>query len=254
MQHKFRESVITTLPLIVFLALWQAITGDRGRLQFLFSSPVQIFRKAVSEYTGGSVWHDLFVTGTETVLGLLCGSAIGILTGLLMWGNGRFGRIARPYVIVLGSIPVFAIAPMLIIWFGIGLLSKVVMAAFGVALIAIVQSYEGAQHAAGQHLFFARSLGAGQDDIVRKIIVPGSLRWVMTGIKINIGMAMLGAFIGEFVNSDAGLGHYILRAGSLYDMAGVIFGIFNLSLLALSLNGLAALAERIWFPWTVKQG
>lgn len=236
MQHKIKNALITLLPLIFFLTFWEWFVFEDRKLQFLFASPSLVIEKAIEEYATSDIWRDAWVTSLEAVLGLIVGSALGIMVGLLMWGNGRFERIAKPYVIALGSVPVFAIAPMLIIWFGIGLMSKVIMAAFGVFIVTVVQSYEGAQNAAEQHLFFAKSLGAKHWDIIKKIIIPGSLRWVVTGMKISIGFAILGAFIGEFVNAEAGLGHYILKAGSLYDMPGVIFGIINLSFLAFALD------------------
>ncbi len=236
MLDRFKNTLLIASPLILFLGFWEwFVYGDR-KLQFLFASPSLVVQKAFEAYLSYDIWYDIGVTTLEVVLGLIIGGLLGIVLGLFMWGNGRFERIAKPYIIALGAIPIFAIAPMLIIWFGIGLLSKVIMAGFGVFLVTVIQSYEGAKSTADKHLFFAKSLGAQHWDIIKKIIIPGSLHWVITGIKMSIGFAILGAFIGEFVNAEAGLGHYILKAGSLYDMPKVIFGIINLSLLAFALD------------------
>ena len=133
---------------------------------------------------------------------------------------------------------------MLIIWFGTGLLSKVVMSAFAVFFVSLSQAYDGARHCAAQHTHYARSLGISNFRLLRKIIIPGALRWVTAGLRISIGLALVGAFIGEFVSSDAGLGHYILKAGSLYDMPRVIFGVILISISALTMTGLVGLIER----------
>ena len=125
---QFKTIAIQCLPLIVFLIFWQWITQGSKKLLFLFSSPEQIWHKALAEYQSSTIWNDIWVTSLETILGLSIGTLLGLIVGLLMWGNGQFEKIAKPYIILLGSIPVFALAPMLIIWFGIGLLSKVVMA------------------------------------------------------------------------------------------------------------------------------
>jgi NitT/TauT family transport system permease protein len=125
---------------------------------------------------------------------------------------------------------------MMIVWFGTGMLSKVVMAAFSVFFVTLSQVYEGARSVSNERLTLARSLAASSGRVARLIIVPGSLLWVLSALKMNVSLALVGAFIGEFVSSEAGLGHYILKAGSLYDMPRVLFGIALISLLALTLT------------------
>lgn len=232
------------LPAPLFLLFLEAVTWCDTRLRFLFASPSLVWGVAVKELPAFGIWHDTAVTGLEALLGLLAGTFLGTTAGLLLWGNGKLERFTRPYLVALGSVPVFAIAPMLIIWFGIGLVSKVVMAGFAVFFVALLQAHEGARDAASRHLRFARSLGAGNRAILRHLVLPGSLQWVFAGMKTNVGLALLGAFIGEFVSSEAGLGHYILKAGALYDMPRVIFGLMLLSALALSFNGAAGILER----------
>jgi NitT/TauT family transport system permease protein len=188
------------------------------------------------------------VTGYEALLGLLAGSIVGSALGLLLWANELIARLARPYIVLLGSIPIFAIAPMLIIWFGTGLLSKVIMSAFSVFFVALGQAYDGARFCSSEYSQYATTLGVPRLRVLYKVVVPGALRWVAAGFKISIGLALVGAFIGEFVSSEAGLGHYILTAGSLYDMPRVLFGVALLSLLALGLTSVVWAVER-WRPY-----
>lgn len=249
MSEKRRRFFLTLMPALVLLGAWEWSVAGSARLQFLFASPSLVAHVAVQELTGGAIWRHFGVTAGEAVLGLCAGSLLGTLAGLALWGNGKLEAIARPYVVVLGAIPVFALAPMLIIWFGIGLLSKVVMAAFGCFFVSLIQAFEGARRAARDYSGFARSVGASRVQIVRKIIVPGALEWLCTGIKVNVGFALLGAFIGEFVSSEAGLGYYTLAAGALYDMPRVIFGLALLSLFALSLTGFVGWLTGRMAPW-----
>lgn len=235
---------IVLLPAIALLLIWQSIVQGNQRLEFLFASPLAVAAAANEEFRSGSIWNDLFITSYEAVLGLLVGSAIGTVVGLLLWTSEAVAKLARPYIVILGAVPIFAIAPMLIIWFGTGLLSKVVMSAFAVFFVSLAQAYDGARACSAEHGQYARTLGASRLMLIRKIIVPGALRWVTAGLKLSIGLALVGAFIGEFVSSQAGLGHYILSAGSLYDMPRVILGILMLSLLALFLTGLIWLFEQ----------
>ncbi len=236
------------LPGILSIALWEFLVFNDQRRQFLFSSPLLIANVALEELQRATIWNDIYVTACESILGLLLGSTIGTLIGLLLWFNEVIARMSRPYIVVLGSVPIFAIAPMLIIWFGTGLLSKVVMSAFAVFFVALVQAYDGARYCSAEYSLYARTLGTSRFMLVVKIIIPGALRWVSAGFKISIGLAILGAFIGEFVSSQAGLGHYILAAGSLYDMARVMFGVLLISTLALILTSIVWIIER-WKPY-----
>lgn len=236
--------LIAVAPGLLFVVLWQAFVGGRGRLEFLFASPALIASVAMEELPQRTLWVDVATTTSEAVLGLVLGSLLGSVIGLLLWTNEAVARVARPYIVVLGSIPIFAIAPMLIIWFGTDLLSKVVMSAFSVFFVALAQAYDGACSCAREYSHYAQTLKAPRLTVMKRIIVPGALRWVAAGFKISIGLALVGAFIGEFVSSQAGLGHYILTAGSLYDMPRVLFGVLLLSLLALTFTALVWCLER----------
>jgi NitT/TauT family transport system permease protein len=243
---KLRLLILALLPAIVFLAFWQWFVSGSDRLQFLFASPAMIFDVMLDEGGRMEIWRDTFVTLSEAALGLLAGTILGTAAGLLLWGNGKIDFIAKPYLVFIGSIPIFALAPITIMWFGIGLLSKVVMAGFAVFFVSLMQSYEGAHAIAAQHLGFARSIAAPNARVVRAIIIPGAINWVIAGYKMNVGFALMGAFIGEFVSSEAGLGHYILKSSALYDMPRVLFGLLMISVLGLLMTGLAWVVRIRW--------
>ena len=228
--------LVVLLPGILFLIAWEVWAGRDPERQFLFASPQLVFSVAASELIQLSFWFDVWTTFTEAALGFLLGSSLGIIGGLILWSDSRLAAVSRCYVVLLGAIPIFSIAPMLIIWFGTGMLSKVVMAAFSVFFVTLSQVYNGASSVAEEQQMLAKSLACPSHLVARKIIIPGSLVWVFSALKMNISLALLGAFIGEFVSSEAGLGHYILQAGSLFDMPRVVFGVAVLSLLALILN------------------
>jgi NitT/TauT family transport system permease protein len=220
--------------------VWQLVVGGDQRLEFLFASPMRVLAVALEELRAPAIWVDIATTLSEAALGLLAGALLGSALGLLLWTNDVVARVARPYIIFLGAIPIFAIAPMLIIWFGTGLLSKVVMSAFSVFFVSLAQAYDGARYCAAEYSQYAATLRVPRMVFLRLIVLPGAIRWVAAGFKISIGLALVGAFIGEFVSSQAGLGHYILSAGSLY-------GVVLISLLALLLTALVWALER-WQP------
>ena len=235
---------LTLLPGIVFLFIWELYVHDSNRLKFLFASPGLIAQAGFAELQQVDIWKDCGITLLEAILGLLFGTLLGTVSGLLLWANRSIDMIARPYVVLIGSIPVFALAPVMIVWFGIGLLSKAVMAGFAVYFVSLVQAYEGAHVIAAQYLNYAHSIRAPRSRTVLKVIVPGSIHWVLTGFRMSVGFALTGAFIGEFVSSEAGIGHYILKASSLYDMPKVFLGLLLISLMAMALTSGAGLIQR----------
>lgn len=252
MKNSILSKLSIFIPGILLLCLWEFIVYKNEELLFLFSSPSKVFLTLASEVVTKDLWINVGVTFQEALLGLLIGTFLGTLFGLMMWGSKSIEKISKPYVAIISSIPIFAIAPMLIIWFGTGLLSKVIMSAFAVFLIALTQSYEGAKIAAKKYMFFANTIAAKNTDIVRKIIIPASMQWVLVGFKMNIGFAILGAFIAEFISSKAGLGYYILKASSLFDVSKVIVGILMITFLALIMNKMVELLEKKFMPWSKK--
>jgi len=239
-----RKVLFTILPAVLFSICWQLLVEDNQKFLFLFASPYKIIEVAILELETLSFWYNVYITTLEATLGLFVGFALGTILGISLWLNKYMAEIAKPYIIIFGSIPIFAIAPILIIWFGTGLLSKVIMAAFSVLFICLAQAYEGAKFCSKEYTSFAESINTSRLQIIFYIVIPGALRWVVAGLKMSIGLSLVGAFIGEFVSSQAGLGHYILKAGSLYDMPRVLFGVIIISIVALTMTTLVRVLER----------
>ena len=235
--------LLAIAPAIVALILWELFANSSPRRAFLFASPTRIASAAFSEFSQSAIYHHFTVTSIEVILGLIVGSILGAGLGFGLWIDRRVGRFAIAYVIGLGSIPIFAIAPLLIIWFGTGLLAKVVMAASSVFLISLVASYNQARRVSYEHAEWLSGVGASRRFALRFVIVPEAARATLEVSRLNVGFAILGAFIAEFVSSNAGLGFYILRASGLYDTARVLLGVGLLAVLALLLTGVIYLIE-----------
>lgn len=220
-------------PGICFLILWEFFVHGNGARLFFYSSPSQILSTIVEDVQTHAFWLNISYTGLASLLGLLIGTVLGSFLGIILWLKPSLEKISSPYISLLGAIPIFAIAPMLIVWFGIGLWSKIVMASLSVVLVSLVQAFEGASSLAKTHLIFAKTLGAKDSKVLRYIILPGACRHVLTGLKMNIGFAIMGTFIAEFISSEYGVGHYIIKAGGTYDTARVFVGIMTLGVMSL---------------------
>jgi NitT/TauT family transport system permease protein len=213
-------------------------------MHFLIAKPSSIAIALVARISDGSIFIDAGTTAIEAFSGLVLGTLIGTGIGLSLWFSPTVARIMKPYVLILGSIPILAIAPILIVWLGVGLEMKIAMATIGTLFVALMQAYEGAHNVDPDQIRLLRIFGASKSQIFRKVIVTSSLTWVFASLKLNSGFALLGAFIGEFISSERGLGHLILRAGSLYNVPLVFAGALVIVLLAFIFNWVVEWIER----------
>jgi len=235
--------------LAVLLGLWQYATSKQALNAFLFGSPSQIWHFLVQMAVDGSLVHDAGVTGMETLLGFLLGNVIGTVLGLLLWYSRLVSKVVQPFIVALGSIPIVALAPLMIIWFGTGLASKLAMATLSVVVVALVIAYKGATSIDDDQVNLMRTLGARKHHIFLKLVIPASLRDIFAGLKLTVGFALIGAILGEFMSSDDGLGHAIFKAGSLYIIPKVFAGVVVTIALALFLSFLVGRLERFLMPW-----
>ena len=237
------------LLLVIFLSAWEYATARNPQAAFLFGSPSAIFRFLVTMWQDGSLVRDAYVTGLETILGFVVGNVLGTVLGLSLWYSRFVSRVVQPFIIALGSIPIIALAPIVIIWFGTQLASKIAMATLSVVVVALVTSYKGAMSVDSDQVNLMRTLGASKPVIFRKLVIPASLIDIFAGLKLTVGFALIGAIIGEFMSSSEGLGHAIFKAGSLYIIPKVMAALVVTIALALILTDLVGQLERLLTPW-----
>ena len=235
--------------LVVLLVSWELATTDSKLNAFLFGSPSAIWGFLVQMWMDGSLVADTKITALETLLGFAGGNILGTLIGLTLWYSRFVSRVVQPFVVAIGSIPIIALAPICIIWFGTGLASKVAMATLSVVVVALITAYKGAMSVDVDQIYLMRTLGASKRHIFRKLIVPASLGDIFAGLKLTVGFALIGAIIGEFMSSSAGLGHAIFKAGSLYIIPKVFAALVATIALALCLTYVVGWLERLLTPW-----
>jgi NitT/TauT family transport system permease protein len=240
---------IQMVLLAAFLGFWEWVAAQDRQTAFLFGSPSAIAGFLVIMWQDGSLVRDTWVTGLETILGFVMGNVLGTALGLSLWYSRFVSRVVQPFIIALGSIPIIALAPIVIIWFGTGLASKVAMSTLSVVVVALVTSYKGAMSVDPDQVNLMRTLGARKSQIFRKLVVPASLTDIFVGMKLTVGFALIGAIIGEFMSSSEGLGHAIFKAGSLYIIPKVFAALVATIALALLLTWLVGKLERLLTPW-----
>lgn len=247
-----RRSLLVSLQVaivIAFLAVWQLGATGGWISTFLFSSPQQIVTVLAENAASGALWTDIGVTAQEVLIGFVIGAVGGSVLGLLLWYSRFVADLSAPFITAIGSIPVLAVAPMMIIWFGTGLVSKVVIVAFSCVIVSLTNAYRGAQKVDTDLLDLMRSFGSSKTQAFTKAIVPGAMSWVIAGLKLNVGFAIIGAVVGEFISSSAGVGHMIVTGSSSFAMNQVLAGVVVVMAMVLVFGLLIDLLERVLLRW-----
>jgi NitT/TauT family transport system permease protein len=217
----------------VAIASWELLSRSSPKIAFLISQPSEIVAALHGMAGSGSLLVDAGVTAAEALSGIAIGTVFGSALGLGLWMSRRAARIAAPFIGVAANFPVFALAPAAIVWLGIGVGMKVCLAAGATFFVSLQLAHQGARTAQEQFGGVFDGFRASRWDTYTKIIVPGALGSVFSSMRVSVGLGMLGAFIGEFIASENGLGRAILRASGLYQIDRV----FAASLCIVALAG-----------------
>jgi NitT/TauT family transport system permease protein len=231
--------------LIGLVALWQ-IGADTGVIDaFFWSKPSAIYDTLQTFFASGDAWTDIGFTFRSTILGFLLGTTAGSLLGLSFWWSRNYAAVVQPYVICFESLPKLALAPLVVLVFGIGLASKIAIATALTVVVSTLTTYAGVKaiDPDGERLFY--SLGATRLQVFRKLVIPACLPWTISVLRVNIGLALTGAVVGEFIASQHGLGRAILYAGQTYDIALVWVAVLVLSTLSVLMYISVGLLERL---------
>ena len=236
--------------LIALILLWEAGTRLGWLDAYFFSSPTEIVRTAIIQGRTGDLGRDILYTGMSTLLGFVLGTVIGSLVGLLFWFSRRTAMVAEPWLVVLNALPKLALAPVLVILFGIGFSSKVVLAFLMTVVTAAISAWSGVKAVDPALTTLLYSLGARKLQVFLHLVVPSAMPWMISGLRVNIALSMAGAIVGEFIASDRGLGRMIVYAGTTFDLKLVWVGVVVLSVLSvlmyLGVVGLEKLLSRRW--------
>jgi NitT/TauT family transport system permease protein len=228
----------------LILLAWEGAVRSGIAPAYLYGQPSGIWLKAVSSIANGSLLRDSWVTFEESVAGFAIGGVLGTAVGLALWISPLVGKVARPIIVALNGVPKIALAPLIIIWFGIDIGSKVASAAILTFIVSLITAQSGTARVDTDLVTLMRSLGASRWQTFRKVVMPASVPWIMAGLRLNIGFALIGAVVGEYIAAKEGLGYLVYYAGTLYDLNSVWLGIFALMLMALVLDAGVTLLER----------
>ncbi len=237
------------LGAVALLLLWQVIVWLRLYPEFIIPPPAAVWNAFIENLIDGRLMHHIGVTMSEVAAGLVVGLILALSLGYLLAKSRSLETLLSPLIVALQAVPVVAYAPLLVIWFGTGVSSKIVTCALIVFFPMLINTMAGIRQVPLPLRDLMRSLRATRWQMLRHLEVPAALPVLFAGLKVSATLAVIGAVVGEFVSADAGLGYLIKLARQSYDTPLVLLAVILLALLARMLYGLVALAERWTLRW-----
>jgi len=251
--------------LVVIFVVWHVVTKpglippivfeNDQQAAFFFGEPLKIFSRIWAWFVGnGDIYQHLWVTLLETVLAFGIGTVLGLACGLWLALSPLAAAIADPYIKAANSMPRVILAPIFAVWFGLGIASKVALGVTLVFFIVFFNVYQGVKEVSPVVLANARMLGANQRQLLRHVYLPSATSWVFSSLHTSVGLAFVGAVVGEYLGSSRGVGYLILQAEGSFDINTVMAGILVLTVFALLLDALVGRVEKRLMKWQPKSG
>jgi NitT/TauT family transport system permease protein len=245
-------------------AVWHVLTSptllppiyfdDANKAAFFFGEPVMVLSRLWNWFASGEIWAHLWVTLVETMLAFVIGTVFGVVMGLWLALSPTTSDILDPYIKGFNAMPRIILAPIFSVWFGLGIASKVALGVTLVFFIVFFNVYQGVREVSPNVLANSRMLGASPRQLLRHVYLPSAMSWVFASLHNSVGLAFVGAVVGEYLGSASGVGYLILQAEGVFDINTVFAGILLLTAFALVLDWVVGLVERRLMVWQPRAG
>ena len=235
---------------VLILVAWQ-LASNRLVDNFFISNPIDVALRLWKWTVTGFIFIHLWVTFYETVLGFVLGSIIGILLGIWLGVAGFMSRLLNPFLFGFYALPKIALAPLFVLWFGLGLESKIALSTVIVFFLVFFNTYAGVREVDEDMINTVRLMKGTRVQLLTHVIVPSSMGWIFAGLKISVPYALIGAIVGELIAANQGLGFLVQYAGAEFDTTGVFAVLVVIGLLAVALNYLVDIAQLRLERWKI---
>jgi len=246
--------LLQAIVAVVTIGLWYVLSTDAYfgvavLPPFFFSTPEDVAARVVRLFAGGTIWRHLWVTLSESMLAFAIGSIGGVLVGFWFARKPVVAAVFDPYVKMANALPRVVLAPIFTLWFGLGIWSKVALGVTLVFFIVFFNVYQGVKEVSPTVLANARMLGMNDRQLMHHVYWPSALSWMFSSLHTSVGFAVVGAVVGEYLGSAAGLGYLIQQAEGVFDVAGVFAGMFILAAFVIVIDGVVTLVEKRLLVW-----
>jgi NitT/TauT family transport system permease protein len=243
------QAALAPLVLIGFIGLWALLVRVTGYPAFILPGPGRVWKSFITLAADGTLWRHASTTLSEVLAGLALGVSVAFVLGYLLSRSRAVERLVAPYIVASQSIPTVAIAPLLVIWFGTGATSKIIVSALIVFFPILISCIAGLRSAEPDLRDLMRSLEATRWQTFIKLELPAAMPMLISGLKVGATLSVIGAVVGEFVGADRGLGFLVKQGQGLYDTPLMFVAVISLVVIAMSLYGIVALIERYLLAW-----
>jgi len=245
-----RELLVWQLALAaVVLMVWEWATASTLLDPFFFSRPSDIARRLAHWMATGALWVHVGTTFTEAALAFAIGGVLGVFFGLALAVVPVFSALLEPYIRIANALPRVVLAPIFLLWFGLGIWSKVALGVTVVFFIVFFNTYRGVRDVNRTILDNARMLGASRTQVIRHVLVPSALTWIFSSLQISVGMTIVAVVVGEYMGSSRGIGYLIAQAEGIFDTTGVFAGMVVLAAWVLLVGAVVGRVERRLLRW-----
>lgn len=220
------------LILISLIAIWQILADKNIINSFITSSPKKILDTIINLYQTNDLFHHIWVTTYETIISFLLGTILGILFAIILWSNSFLASVLDPYLTIINSLPKVSLGPIIIIWAGANINSIIIMALLISTIITIITVYNGFISTDKNKINLLKSFNATKNQILRYLILPNSYKTIISSLKINISMSLIGVIMGELLVSKEGIGYLIMYGSQVFNLSLVLAGIIILMILS----------------------
>jgi NitT/TauT family transport system permease protein len=238
--------------LVVLVAAWQFSSG-RLVPEFFISKPSAILSALRGFLLTGNLFFHVGITATEAFTGFVLGATAGIVAGVALGRIHFLADLLQPFILAFYSLPKIALAPLFVLWIGIGIEMKIVLTGTVVFFLVFLNTFTGVRGVSRELIAILHLMGANERQVLGKIVLPSAITWVFAGLRISVPYALIGAIVGELIASNRGLGFLLANASGQFDTAGVFAALAVIMTLAFVLNGLVRLAEIKLMPWKTKE-
>jgi len=239
---------------VAVLAAWEWAAASALLDPFFFSRPSDIARRLAQWMVTGSLWTHVATTFAEAVLAFAIGGCLGVLLGLALAVVPMLSALLEPYIRIANALPRVVLAPIFLLWFGLGIWSKVALGVTVVFFIVFFNTYRGVREVNRTILDNARMLGASRAQLIRHVLVPSALTWIFSSLQISVGMTIVAVVVGEYLGSSRGIGYLIAQAEGVFDTTGVFAGMVTLAAWVLIVGALMGRLERRLLRWKREPG
>ena len=239
---------------IAFLLAWEWGTAYKFLDQFFFSRPSDIVIRVWHWALTGTIWTHLLTTFIEAALAFAVGALFGVLCGFLLARVPMLALLSDPYIKIANSLPRVVLAPIFLLWFGLGIWSKVALGVTVVFFIVFFNTYRGVREVDRVMIDNARMLGASERQLIRHVLIPSALTWIFSSLHVSIGFAIIAVVVGEYLGSSRGIGYVIAQAEGVFDTTGVFAGMTILAVGVLLVGAAVNRLERRLLRWKPESG